>query len=251
MDASFRLKIDGCPLRLFVTRLEGVERVHEPFHFEVLARPDDDRQPLDPEELLGRSATIEFAHESDPRVISGVVDGIDEIATGYRFLVASHVTAMGDGCDHRVFLDLDAATIAANVIGEHGIDVVKRIARTLPKRAQCVQAFESDLAFVSRILAEEGILWHLEHDERRETVVLSDNPSAYSPIAGAVELPLVEDEGGALAGGECVFAAVVTRAATYDKVSARGLRLRAPAHRPGCRRRRRSPRALRISGRLP
>jgi type VI secretion system secreted protein VgrG len=220
MDATFRLTIDGCSARLRVTRIEGVERVHAPFRFEILAHAEHgDNGPLLPDDLVGRAATIELAHESDPRLISGVVDGIDEIATGYRFIVASRVTALSDGSDHRVCIDQDAATIAESVLREHGIEVKRRLARTLPSRPQCVQAFESDLAFVTRILADEGILWHLEHDGRGECVVLTDNPGAYLPIVGAAELRLAEGEAAGLRGEESVIAAVVTRAVTHDKVS--------------------------------
>ena len=119
--------------------------------------------------------------------------------------------------DHRVFLDLDAATIAERVLSEHGITVKRRLARTLPKRAQCVQAFESDLAFVSRILAEEGILWHLEH-EGEEAVVFSDNTAAYLPHRGSREAIPFADAAG-LVGEEAVFAAVLTHAAVHDKVT--------------------------------
>jgi type VI secretion system secreted protein VgrG len=220
MDASFRLTIEGCSARLFVTRVVGAERVHAPFRVEVTAHLDGaDHEPIDLDDLLGRAAMVELAHESDPRVIAGVIDGVDEIAAGYRFIVASRTMALADGSDHRVWLDMDAATIAEGVLGEHGIDVQRRLARALPKRAQCVQAFESDLAFVGRILAEEGILWHIEHVGRSETVVFSDNAGAYAPIAGAPELPLAEGEAAGLVGVESVFAAVLSRTDATDKVS--------------------------------
>jgi type VI secretion system secreted protein VgrG len=44
------------------------------------------------------------------------------------------------------------------------------------KREYCVQYGESDLEFIERLLAEEGITYFFEHTERRETLVLADDP---------------------------------------------------------------------------
>ena len=68
---------------------------------------------------------------------------------------------LAEAVDHQVFTDLTALDIIERVLTEHGIKTVKRVRRSLPKRAQCVQAFESDLAFISRLCAEEGIVWFL------------------------------------------------------------------------------------------
>ncbi len=217
LGASFRLKIERCSTPLHVVRFEGVERVHAPLHVQITVRAASDI-PVDPETLLGERASFELAHESDARVLRGVVDAVEQTATGYRITLASRATALQDNVDHHVFLDQDAVAIAEGVLRAHGISVSKRLARTLPKRAQCVQAFESDLAFVSRILAEEGILWHLEH-EGGEAVVFTDNAGAYLPIAGAETVAIIAGEGAGLVSEEAIFAAVLTCTAVHDKLS--------------------------------
>lgn len=214
---AFTLDITGCSARLYVVRFEGTERVHGPHALEVTVRVDEGTV-LDPEALLGAAASAELAHESYPRVIRGVVDAVEETATGYCLTIASRLTALGDTADHRVFLDVDAATIAESVLREHGITVDKRLTRTLPLRAQCVQAFESDLAFVSRVLADEGILWHIEHDGD-ETVVFSDNAAAYRPIVGVPTIAFADGEGAGLTGEEAIFAAVLARSTVHDTVT--------------------------------
>jgi type VI secretion system secreted protein VgrG len=212
---AFKFAVSGCSARLYVVRLEGTERVHGPLSIAITVRVDDG-VVLDPEALLGERASLELVHESDSRVVRGVIDAVEETATGYCLTLASRVAALGDTADHRVFLDVDAATIAERVLSEHGITIKRRLTRTLPKRAQCVQAFESDLAFVSRILADEGILWHVEH-EGEEVIVFSDNTAAYLPLAGSATIPYADDSG--LIGEESVFAAVLTHAAVHDKVT--------------------------------
>ena len=214
---AFSLRIDGCSARLYVLRVEGSERVHGPTSIAVTVRVDEETI-LDVEALIGAPASLDLAHESQPRTVHGVIDAVEEVASGYTFTLASRLSMLADTADHRVSLDLDVATIAESVLAEQGITVEKRLTRTPEKRAQCVQAFESDLAFVSRILAEEGILWHLEH-EGSETVVFSDNTAAYRPIAGESSITFSDGEAAGLSGEESVFAAVLERRVSHDKIT--------------------------------
>jgi type VI secretion system secreted protein VgrG len=222
LDTSFHITVEGSSVRLRITRVAGTERVHGAFRIEITVRAVDSdgaSVPLDPEQLVGQSASLELAHESAPRTLHGIIDGVDEIATGYRLVLVPRVAPLADGSDHRIFLDEDPVAIAKEVLDGHGVDVEVRVTRALDKRAQCVQAFESDLAFVSRILAEEGVLWHVEHDSGKDVVVFSDNVSAYKAIAGDETLAFSAGVGAGLVGVESVFAAVLTRASTFDKLT--------------------------------
>ena len=51
-------------------------------------------------------------------------------------------------------------------------------------RPYCVQYEESDLAFVSRLLEEEGIAYHFEHTLTEEVLVLCDSDAARARIGG-------------------------------------------------------------------
>jgi type VI secretion system secreted protein VgrG len=212
---AFKLSIQGSATSLYVVRVEGTERVHAPHRFAVTVRVDEGAS-LDAEAVIGERASLTLMHGGDVREIVGIVDAIEEIGAGCCVTLASRMAMLEDAVDHRVFLDQDAATIAESVLGDHGVTIKRRLARVLPPRTQCVQAFENDLAFVSRILAEEGILWHLEQDGG-EVVVFTDNAAAYLPIVGPDAIPFADAAG--LAGEEAVFDAVLTRAAAHDKVT--------------------------------
>jgi type VI secretion system secreted protein VgrG len=218
LDHGFELAIVGCSARLRVLGLEGAERVHGAPRFDATVRAEGEAA-LDPEVLLGQKATLTLAHETDPRVIAGVVEAVEETATGHRLTLGSRVTVLEDFENTRVFVDEDAAGIAEKLLTDHGVSVENRLSRALPKRAQCVQAFESDLRFIGRILAEEGILWHLEQQGGDEVVVLSDGTAAYRPIVGAETIPFSDGEAAGLWGEEAVFEATLTRAAAHDKVT--------------------------------
>jgi type VI secretion system secreted protein VgrG len=218
MDASFHLKVNGQELR--VRRVDGAERVHAPYRIEVTTEAQD-HASVDVEALLGEPAELDLAYEGSARTIHGIVDEIVETGRGHRFVLAPRLAPLGDSVDHRVFLDQDAVAIAEGVLQGHGLDVEKRVSRTPPKRPQCVQAFESDLAFVGRLLAEEGVLYYLEHQGGKDVVIFADHAGAHSPIPGGEALPFSEGEAAGLTGAECVFGAALARVAVTGKVALR------------------------------
>ncbi len=63
-----------------------------------------------------------------------------------------------------------------------------------PKREMCVQYRESCLAFVSRLLEEEGIAYWFAHDSDGHVLVLGDDPKAFAPLPEGEELPYRVEE---------------------------------------------------------
>jgi len=151
------LTVDGGPL-LAVRSLTGRERIGEPFRFEVrCVLPDG---PADVALMLTQSATLEVEDGSDKRTIVGQVDEV-EVLDDVRVLLVlvPRSRLLADTMDFRVFVQKDAVAIAKEVLGEHGISVEDEVSAAPPVLAMCVQSFESDLRFVGRILAEQGISW--------------------------------------------------------------------------------------------
>src|SRR5262249_23470810 len=150
----------------------------EPFRIEVsVSTTDSAGAPiaLDLDALLGSKATLSIAQgDGGAREVHGVIDEGEERYGELLLTVVPRVAPLGNAVDYRVFVRTDAVVIARGVLQEHGIDVATRAVRTVPERAQCVQAFESDLAFVSRILSEEGIAWFTEHTNGTDVVVFAD-----------------------------------------------------------------------------
>ena len=108
--------------------------------------------------------------------------------------------------------------IAEEVLAARQLRVERRLTRELPARAQCVQHFESGLAFLSRILAEEGIVWWCKPGED-DTLVFSDSPAAYDDIAGTSVLRVAEDAG--LVGEETVGRVRLRSCVVSDRASLR------------------------------
>src|SRR5690606_1301353 len=64
------------------------------------------------------------------------------------------------------------------------------LGRTLPPRDYCVQYRESDLAFVMRLLQEEGISHRFEHGDEGETLVMFDDLGSLPAVETMDGLPL-------------------------------------------------------------
>jgi type VI secretion system secreted protein VgrG len=218
----YTLKIDGIDAPLRVTRVEGVERIHAPWSFDVTISTidaDHERVHVDLAQVVAQPATLGWKlHDGGDRKVEGVVEEADAFDEGYRVRLVPKLALLAQAVDHQVFVDEDTVEIATKVLSEHGVQVDARVRRSLPPRPQCAQAFESDLAFVARILAEDGIAYYLPLD-KKDVVVLTDDPSGFDDVPGIGALP-ARDVGG-LVHDESVHRARVRSHVVPDKVSFR------------------------------
>jgi type VI secretion system VgrG family protein len=84
----------------------------------------------------------------------------------------------------RIFQDLRTDDILRRVLDADGLGGKYRMAltRSYPVREYCTQYRESDYAFLSRLMEEEGIFFFFTHDGREE-LVIADSASAYATAA--------------------------------------------------------------------
>ncbi|AKT40743.1 type VI secretion system Vgr family protein [Chondromyces crocatus] len=231
LEASYALTIDGTDAPLRVRSFLSEERVFAPYRVDVELEVAD-RTPLVAEALLGQAARFTLRDPLEPRVFRAVVDAIEARGRGYRVTLVPRLALLADAVDHRVRVGEDPIALAEEVLRAHHLDVERRLSRSAEPRAQCVQAFETDLDFVCRLLAEEGVLFHLEQDEGRDVVVLSDHTGAYPPVPGGDALALAEGEQAGLVGPEAIFAVESTRATVTDRVVLRDVDLSHPLADP-------------------
>lgn len=229
MSDVFELDIDGEPW--LVASVNGHEAAGEPFWFELVARPESDVTAE-----IGASAALRLLKEDGSyRAFEAVVDAVTARPGGSadrketrgptEIRLVPRLAFLADGIDHAVFLDQDALQIAEAVLSAHGVRLEKRCERALDRRAQRVQAFESDLAFVTRILAEEGILWFL-HPEETDVIVAVDHPSGFQPLPGG---PLIVRASRGLVPGRAAWGVGLTRRLVTDKVTLRDFDFEAPS----------------------
>ncbi|EYF08509.1 type VI secretion system Vgr family protein [Chondromyces apiculatus] len=217
---GYDLQIEGADATWRVLRVARRERIHAPFSFELAcAAEDGDGAPAEIDEtvLVSAKATLTIAlPEGTERTIVGIVDALECLGDDVVLTLVPSIALLEDTVDYQVFVDQDALQIIEAVLGERGITTDRRVVRALAKRSQCVQAFESVLAFVSRLCAEEGITWYLPRDAA-DQIVLSDSPGGFDDHEGVPELPV---RGGAgLVSGESVFDASLTGVLVSDRVA--------------------------------
>jgi type VI secretion system secreted protein VgrG len=211
----FKLEIEGADAVTWeIAHVHGTERLHGAPRFVVTTDTRDGSGDVDLDALVTRKATLSWNTVDDTRTFIGVVEEVSRDQELFEIVLVSRVALLADCIDHKVFLEQTAIEIATKVLAEHHIRLDAHVERTLPKRAQCVQAFESDLAFVSRILADEGISWFVSSTEE-DVVIASDHGGGYTALPG--NLPVVES--GGLVDERSVYAATITKRVVPDKVS--------------------------------
>lgn len=158
------------------------EAVSEPFSLHINALVLDAHVPL--KQLYARPITLEATLADGRRVKrSGYVVEASSLGADGGFgrkglLVQPWIALLGHTLTSRVWQDKSVIEIVEDVFADHDTIAAWRwdenvqryvaegmFARNAGRRAYCVQYRETDLAFVQRVLAEEGICWRVEEDE--------------------------------------------------------------------------------------
>ncbi len=189
---------------LDVRSFKGREEVSRPFSFEVVVATTVDAEALE-DELLGAVArfTINLP-DHGVRVIEGVVtelrareDLLPHVRHQCRLRIEPRLSLAALRRDTRIFQNLTVTEIIDAVLREHHVECEWRLDARYPARTYCVQYEESDLAFVQRLLAEEGIFYVFAppSDDGRERIVCLDVAEGYEAIEGDPTLIYQEAEG--------------------------------------------------------
>jgi type VI secretion system secreted protein VgrG len=157
---------------------------------------------LDLVDLLGKPVAVVIQPEhSDtdltPLTVHGQIEAAEYVDARaqlhhYRVVLAPLIQALAHRVRSRIFQDQDAIEVVKLVLKDAGIPadtVVWDVKGTYPKREYCVQYQESELAFVLRLLEEEGIFFWFEHTESGHVLHLGDDSTSQPPIAGDPTMP--------------------------------------------------------------
>ncbi len=154
--------------------------------------------PID--DMVGRLARLQCGFDGEaPHVFVGVVEQATVVgssqtadsAHAYQLRVVPHIATLARNVDSRIFQELDVQEIADAIFADFGVGAVEwRLVGSYPKREYCVQYQESALAFISRLLEQEGIYYFIEPGDDGDTVILTDDSSSAAPIEGDAELPV-------------------------------------------------------------
>jgi type VI secretion system secreted protein VgrG len=171
---------------LKVQRYELHEALSELFELTLEVLSSD--PAIDMAAIVGQPVVIDFGDEPFLKEIQGIVRHAVQrtaVPTGdskYEWTVVPPLWLATRRRDHRIFQNLSAPAIVAAVLADptYGGRVPPaaiKIGGSPPVREYCVQYGETDHAFISRILAEEGIASFFDH-VNGSTWTLTDDTSA-------------------------------------------------------------------------
>lgn len=171
---------------LLIEALKGEESVSRPFRYELTLLSNSDA--VTPEKLLRLPVAVTITTtDGGKRVVHGIVQKLVE--TGqlegfkrYRAVVVPWCAFLASSFDCKIYQEQSALEIIKAVFNDLGhSDFQDACSKTYRTREYCVQYRESHLAFVSRLMEEEGIFYFFTHTATKHTLVLADSPSAVKP----------------------------------------------------------------------
>ena len=208
---------------LLLERFSGEEGVSTPFRFtlEMLS----ENASVDPADVLRKPITVTVVIPGGKeRHFHGIVNrfsagGRRAGLTSYRAEMVPWLWFLSLTSDCRIFQNLPAMDIVTKVFDDLGYkDYKPKVMGTQPKRVYCVQYRESSLAFISRLLEEEGIYYFFEHTESSHMLVLSDVPGQMPPCPQVSKLRMAATQSYGMAEEPLVTSVELEHAAVTEKI---------------------------------
>jgi type VI secretion system secreted protein VgrG len=175
--------------------------VHEPMSalFEVVVKATSTEAALDPRAVVGEGAALRFAYHSGDLVWAGICRSvsvtsqeIEDVATNvFTFTIVPALARTTLRRGHRVFQRVTVPQIVGKILGEWKIPHVLDLREEHVEHEFRVQYGETDFAFLSRLLEEEGISYVFDHTPRPgkgsevSSIIFRDAPHLSEPKAGA------------------------------------------------------------------
>jgi type VI secretion system secreted protein VgrG len=175
---------------LLFRSLRGREELGRPSEFELSALAT--RSDIKSSDLLGKSVTVKLELvKGGFRYFNGYVTRFAQGTTlgryyEYRMTVCAWLWFLTRTTDCRIFQEKTVPEILKEVFADHKMAVFEDgLTATYSQREYCVQYRETDFAFVSRLMEEEGIFYYFEHSDGKHTLKLVDSDSGYKKLEKA------------------------------------------------------------------
>ena len=177
---------------LMATAFNAREEISQPFDFRVSLVSE--RHDIHPDAVLHHGMTVSVQHDGTPvRHFHGIVqsfstdgkiDGRD--LTVYQARLVPRLWFLGQTADCRIFQNKSVTDIVRAVTQDANMPAPAfRLQNPHKPREYITQFNETDLAFVARLLQEEGAFYFFEHKEGDHELVIADHNGAFRSLPGA------------------------------------------------------------------
>ena len=187
---NFTLDVDGlAPDTLIVREYEGQESLSDHNHcygfkyqIELASRQTD----ISPEQIVDKSAWLTILQNGEvTQIVHGIVRAFFKGDTGhkhtfYSLTLVPAIERLSLRHNSRIFQNQSVPDILSVLFQEMGInDYAFSLKRSCQPREFCVQYRETDLEFMHRLAAEEGLVYRISHEIGKHTIVFSDDSQTY------------------------------------------------------------------------
>ncbi len=180
--------------QLLFWRMAARETLGQMFEIELdvlCAKPD-----IRPEDLLGKAFTVSMdIDDQRQRHFNGFAVRFAPTASkgrlfSYRISLRPWVWFLTRTSDCKIFQEKSVPKVIDEVFNDEPSKAIERkLSGDYHSWVYCAQYRETDFAFVSRLMEQEGIYYYFEHEENEHKLVLCDGPGSHSPIAGDPVVP--------------------------------------------------------------
>lgn len=179
---------------LLLRSFTGTEGISQLFRFELEMLSEN--RSIAFADIVGKNACIAVVlPDRKVRYIHGIISEFTQggstqleggttpkIFAGYHATLVPQIWLLTHRTNCRIFQNKTVPEIIETIFGEHGFaDYLNKLQGSFEKREYCVQYRESDFAFISRLMEEEGIGYFFEHEESRHVLIMANNPSEFKP----------------------------------------------------------------------
>jgi type VI secretion system secreted protein VgrG len=179
-----------------VLAFSGTEKICGLFSFDLILASE--KNDITFEQLAGRNTTVAIKSSNrDKRFFNGIITSLTPIRSStqqgysqYRATLEPCAWLLTQCVDCRIFQDLNVPDIIAQVIDSardkgilQTIDFRMVLAGDYPRREICIQYNETDMAFIERLCATEGIFYFFEHQKGQHCLVFADRADHHKPFA--------------------------------------------------------------------
>jgi type VI secretion system secreted protein VgrG len=190
---------------LLLQSLAGHEAISQLFRFELELLADSSTA-IAFDQILGQNITVAIAMpEGQTRYLNGIVSRFCQrlrvpsaqgkgTLTRYRAEVVPLAWVLTKKVQSRIFQQLAIPDILKKVLAD--ISVSYKLMGEYQPRDYCVQYRESDFAFASRLMEEEGIYYYFTHNNGSHQMVVADTPQGHADVPGAKTVIFEEILGG-------------------------------------------------------
>lgn len=224
VSVKTELTLDGTPIRVALALLrESIFALPT-----LVCEATEGESTPEAEAVIGKPASLlmQQVEGSGSREFHGLVASADRFVDPngnfrLRVEIVPRLWKLSRRTDCAQFQQMSVPDVVKKVLSDGGVtDAEWKLSGSYDKRKWIVQYRETDLDFVMRLLAEEGIWFAIHHDSGKDVVVFCDDPTGSADVAGTKSLPFRHAFGFAEAADWVTRVRRVTRVRS-DKVQVR------------------------------